>query len=174
MYQKVFSKLDGKVSDWCTVNEPEVFSIMGYYMKMFPPGKGSLFKTIKVMKNMLRAHSQTYRALKEINPKSRIESLLEKNVTLFDPLRRWNLVHWITAGALNYIWNGAIISALTKGRMFGSKISGAKILLTFYRPKLLHPRFSKSLYSAKSGCSITKKRARNYNRIWLCNVCGRA
>jgi len=30
-------------------------------------------------------------------------------VTLFDPLRRWNLIHWITAGALNYIWNGAII-----------------------------------------------------------------
>ena len=140
--KKVFTKLNPKVKDWCTVNEPEVFSIMGYYMKMFPPGKVSIFKTIKVMKNMLNAHSQTYHTLKQLNPDSRIG--LAKNVTLFDPLRRWNIIHWLTAGALNYIWNGAIISALSKGRMFGSKINGAKnsfdfIGLNYYTHALTSP-----------------------------------
>ena len=122
--KKIFSHFSDKVLDWCTVNEPEVFSIMGYHMKMFPPGKGSVLKTIRVMKNMIYAHGEVYRELKIINPNPRIG--IAKNVTLFDPLRRWNLLHWITAIALNYIWNGAIISALRKGRMFGSSIKSAK------------------------------------------------
>ena len=140
--QLIFESLNEKVTDWCTVNEPEVFSIMGYHMKMFPPGKGSVFKTIRVMKNMIHAHSTAYLALKNINPNARIG--LAKNVTLFDPLRRWNLLHWITTIILNYVWNGAIISALKKGRMFGSKIHNAKnsydfIGLNYYTHVLTSP-----------------------------------
>jgi len=140
--QRIFEQLNHKVSDWCTVNEPEVFSIMGYHMKMFPPGEGSVFKTIRVMKNMIYAHCSLYHKLKSINPDARIG--LAKNVTLFDPLRRWNLLHWITSIALNYIWNGAIISALKRGRMFGSKIENAKnsfdfIGLNYYTHVLASP-----------------------------------
>lgn len=139
---RIFEQLNDKVSDWCTVNEPEVFSIMGYHMKMFPPGEGSVFKTIRVMKNMIYAHSSLYPKLKSINPQARIG--LAKNVTLFDPLKRWNLLHWITSMALNYIWNGAIISALKHGRMFGSKIENAKnsfdfIGLNYYTHVLASP-----------------------------------
>jgi beta-glucosidase len=140
--KRIFESLNGKVNDWCTVNEPEVFSIMGYHMKMFPPGKSSVFKTIRVMKNMIYAHSSAYWALKKINPDARIG--LAKNVTLFDPLRRWNLLHWITTIVLNYIWNGAIISGLKNGRMFGSKIDSAKgsydfIGLNYYTHVLTSP-----------------------------------
>ena len=139
---QIFEQLNEKVSDWCTVNEPEVFSIMGYHMKMFPPGEGSVFKTIRVMKNMIYAHSSLYPKLKSINPEARIG--LAKNITLFDPLKRWNLLHWITSIALNYIWNGAIISALKRGRMFGSKIENAKnsfdfIGLNYYTHVLASP-----------------------------------
>ena len=140
--QRIFESLNDKVTDWCTINEPEVFSIMGYHMKMFPPGEGSVFKTIRVMKNMIYAHSSLYHKLKLIKPEARIG--LAKNVTLFDPLRRWNLLHWITTIALNYIWNGAIISALKRGRMFGSKIDNAKnsfdfIGLNYYTHVLTSP-----------------------------------
>lgn len=140
--QRIFELLNEKVNDWCTINEPEVFSIMGYHMKMFPPGKSSVFKTIRVMKNMIYAHASAYRTLKNINPQARVG--LAKNVTLFDPLRRWNLLHWITTLILNYIWNGAIISGLKKGRMFGSKIDNAKnsfdfIGLNYYTHVLTSP-----------------------------------
>ena len=140
--QRIFELLNEKVSDWCTVNEPEVFSIMGYHMKMFPPGESSVFKTVRVMKNMIFAHASAYQTLKKINPDARIG--LAKNVTLFDPLRRWNMLHWITTLILNYIWNGAIISGLKKGRMFGSKIDNAKnsfdfIGLNYYTHVLTSP-----------------------------------
>ena len=127
--ERLFDALGDRVKDWCTVNEPEVFSIMGYHMKMFPPGQRSVFKTIKVMRNMVDAHSQVYHRLKSKSSEIRVG--LAKNVTLFDPLSRWNILHWITSIVLEYIWNGAIISALRKGRMFGKRIPGAKSSIDF-------------------------------------------
>ena len=140
--ERVFTELSDRVTNWCTVNEPEVFSIMGYHMKLFPPGKGSIRKTIRVMKNVVRAHVTVYHSLKEIRPEARIG--LAKNVTIFDPLRRWNLLHWLTTFILNHIWNGAIISAFTKGRMFGRRIPKAKgsldyIGLNYYTHALVSP-----------------------------------
>ena len=127
--ERIFPYFSDRVSKWCTINEPEVFSIMGYYMDMFPPGKRSVIKAIRVMKNVMIAHGEVYNCLKSLNPNSYIG--LSKNVTIFDPYRRWNIVHWITSYALNYIWNGAIISALKRGRMFGSSVKIAKGSLDF-------------------------------------------
>ncbi len=118
--EKVFERYCDRVTDWCTVNEPEVFSIMGYFMKMFPPGKRSLRSTLTVMRNVVQAHGIVYHRLKQHNPVCRIG--LAKNVTLFDPLKRWNLLHWTTSAALNFVWNGAIVRALKKGTMFGKKM----------------------------------------------------
>ncbi len=139
---RVFTTLSDRVTNWCTVNEPEVFAIMGYHMKLFPPGKGSIPKTIQVMQNVIKAHVAVYHSLKSIRPDSRVG--LAKNITIFDPLRRWNLLHWLTAFILNHIWNGAIISAFTKGRMFGRRIPKAKgsldyIGLNYYTHALASP-----------------------------------
>jgi len=140
--ERVFTALSDRVTNWCTVNEPEVFSIMGYHMKLFPPGKGSIRKTIRVMKNVVMAHVTVYHSLKAIRPEARIG--LAKNITIFDPLHRWNLLHWLTTFILNHIWNGAIISAFTKGRMFGRRIPKAKgsldyIGLNYYTHALVSP-----------------------------------
>ena len=139
---KIFPYFCDRVEKWCTVNEPDVFSIMGYHMGMFPPGKKSPLKAIRVMKNVMIAHGEVYHELKKISPTSYIG--LAKNVTIFDPLRRWNLIHWLTTFALNYIWNGAIISALSKGRMYGTSVKLVKnsadfIGLNYYTHVLTSP-----------------------------------
>ena len=46
------------------------------------------------MKNVMIAHGEVYHELKKISPTSHIG--LAKNVTIFDLLRRWNLIHWLT------------------------------------------------------------------------------
>ena len=122
------------------MNEPEVFAIMGYHMKLFPPGKGSIRKTIRVMQNVVQAHASAYHTLKAIRPEARIG--LAKNITIFDPLRRWNLLHWLTTFILNHIWNGAIISAFTKGRMFGRRIPKAQGSWTTSVSTTTHMRWS--------------------------------
>ena len=37
--KKVFSLFSSRVNMWCTINEPEVYSVMGYFAGIFPPGK---------------------------------------------------------------------------------------------------------------------------------------
>ena len=115
---------------------------MGYFMNMFPPGKRSVLKSIRVMKNVMLAHSQVYHTLKQIDSQSYIG--IAKNVTIFDPLRRWNIIHWITSMILNYIWNGAIVSSLKRGKMYGKSLKGAKnsvdfIGLNYYTHVLTSP-----------------------------------
>ena len=112
--------------------------IMGYFMNMFPPGKRSVLKSIRVMKNVMLAHSQVYHTLKQIDSQSYIG--IAKNVTIFDPLRRWNIIHWITSMILNYVWNGAIVSSLKRGKMYGKSLKGTKKFSRFYWIKLLHTR----------------------------------
>jgi len=140
--ERIFDVLSDRVKDWCTINEPEVFSIMGYTMGMFPPGKRSIRKTLRVMHNMMSAHALVYRSLKSRRSEVRIG--IAKNITLFDPLRRWNLLHWLTARVLNHLWNGAWIAAIRRGRMLGRRIEHAKgsidfIGLNYYTHVLTSP-----------------------------------
>ena len=140
--ERIFPYFNKRVKKWCTINEPEVFSIMGYFMNMFPPGNRSVLKSIRVMKNVMLAHSQVYHALKQIDSQSYIG--IAKNVTIFDPLRRWNIIHWITSMILNYVWNGAIVSSLKRGKMYGKSLKGAKnsvdfIGLNYYTHVLTSP-----------------------------------
>ena len=140
--ERIFDVLSDRVKDWCTINEPEVFSIMGYFMGLFPPGRKSIHKTLRVMRNMMSAHALAYRSLKLRRPDTRIG--LAKNVTLFDPLRRWNLAHWITAKVLNHLWNGIWISSIKRGRMLGRRVEYAKgsvdfVGLNYYTHVLASP-----------------------------------
>ena len=81
--ERVFEVLSDRVETWITINEPTVFSTMGYTLGMFPPGRRSLRATLRVMRNLLLAHADVYLALKKIRPEVRIG--IAKNVTLFDP-----------------------------------------------------------------------------------------
>ena len=127
--EKVHNALSDRVSIWCTINEPVVFSSMGYALGQFPPGKRSIRLCISVMKNMMRAHARVYNLLKSKNPNSSIG--MAKNVTLFDPTNRWSPIDWAASRLLDWIWNGAWKRAILKGRMFGSRIEGARSSLDF-------------------------------------------
>ncbi len=126
---RVFEALSDRVEVWCTINEPTVFSTMGYTLGQFPPGKRSIRLTMKVMKNLMRAHGTVYHLLKEKRPSARIG--VAKNVTLFDPLNRWSPIDWIVARILDYLWNGAWRKGIMKGKMLGAKIPQAKNSVDF-------------------------------------------
>jgi beta-glucosidase len=55
--QKVAERLGEYVDFWVTINEPEVYSTYSYMLGVFPPGKKSLFKTLKVVNNLISAHN---------------------------------------------------------------------------------------------------------------------
>jgi beta-glucosidase len=52
------------VSDWCTINEPNIYLMMGWFSGDWPPGKkGSITGYIRAAKNMIRAHRLSYAAI---------------------------------------------------------------------------------------------------------------
>ena len=75
--EKVFRKLGHKVPLWCTINEPGIYAFQGYLPLncVFPPGKSrgkgdidyEAYKlTATVIRNMMKAHVEVYRALKAL------------------------------------------------------------------------------------------------------------
>ena len=127
--ERVFDALSDRVDTWVTVNEPTVFSTMGYTLGMFPPGRRSLRTTIRVMRHLLLAHAAVYKALKQ--KRSTVNIGIAKNVTLFDPKNRWSPIDWPLARLLEWFWNGAWRGGIQKGRMFFKDVPEAKGTLDF-------------------------------------------
>ena len=130
--QKMFEVLSDRVKWWCTINEPAVFTTMGYVLGEFPPGARSFKQTRAVATNMMRAHARCYRALKSMLRGDDVQIGLVKNINIFDPYRRWNLVHWVQAKLLDEMFNRCWLRGLRNGRfrapssLFSTKIPGLK------------------------------------------------
>ena len=53
---------------WCTINEPNVYALLGYVTGDFPTRHRGTNVAMQVMANMLRGHAAAYRAIHEIQP----------------------------------------------------------------------------------------------------------
>jgi len=71
-YADLVSRYFGDVKLWITINEPNVYAYRGYVAGDWPPGERSIFKAMKVVRNMLRAHSQAYAAIKSNVRRARV------------------------------------------------------------------------------------------------------
>ena len=111
----VFSRYSSRVKNWCTINEPEVYAVMGYFAGIFPPGKKEPQLAVEVLKNLLISHTQVYKALKELPNGQDSKIGIVKNIMQFEPYRRWNLLDWIVCRITSEIYNGIALSYLEKG-----------------------------------------------------------
>ncbi len=57
---KVIDELGDIVSEYITINEPNVYATSGYFFGEWPPGQKSLIKAIRVMGNMCECHLRAY------------------------------------------------------------------------------------------------------------------
>ena len=111
----VFNKLSDLVPYWCTINEPAVYVSQGYFNGVFPPGKNDPVLAGQVMKNLLNAHVRVFRHLKSLPNGMNTQIGLVKNITQFDPLRRWHILDWYFSRILNDIFTNNTIDLLTTG-----------------------------------------------------------
>jgi beta-glucosidase len=61
-----------EVKFWITVNEPEVVSWNSYAKGVWPPQGHSMFISHRARANLIKAHRETYRKLKNIDPSFRV------------------------------------------------------------------------------------------------------
>jgi len=77
---KVFSKyceyIVGRLGDlakfWITINEPNVFTSIGYLAGYWPPFKKNIFKYFKAIRHLISAHKMSFGLIKKINPSPQI------------------------------------------------------------------------------------------------------
>jgi beta-glucosidase len=57
---------------WCTINEPNVYTLNGYVTGVFPGRLRGTKLAMQVMANLLRGHAAAYRAIHQIQPEARV------------------------------------------------------------------------------------------------------
>jgi len=113
--EKVFRAYGTRVPWWCTVNEPAVVAVEGYFRGTFPPGERNPQLTAQVLLNLLRGHVRVYRRLKELPGGTKVQIGIVKDIFMFDPYRHWHLGDWLTARLLDKIFNGLSLEYLKTG-----------------------------------------------------------
>ncbi len=63
---KVVRELAPQVRYWVTINEPLVYVYHAYILGVWPPQEKSILKANRVQKNLIRAHIETYRLIRNI------------------------------------------------------------------------------------------------------------
>lgn len=113
--ERIFEEYKDEVDFWCTINEPAVYSVTGYGLGRFPPGKQDFLLMARVQRNLLLAHARVVRAIKALPGGERSRIGVVNNVNPFDPWRRWHLGDWIVARMLDRVFNTAIQDYLCTG-----------------------------------------------------------
>jgi beta-glucosidase len=71
--RKVVEALGDLCTDWVTINEPNVFTALGYHVGYFPPGfKGRVLGGARVTANLLRAHAAAYHRIHSLQPNANV------------------------------------------------------------------------------------------------------
>ncbi len=111
--EKTVKALGEYTNLWCTINEPNVYTYMGYLNGAFPPGKQDFKLTFAVLRNLLLAHGQAYRAIHRLQPAAQVG--LAHNYRIFDPYRAGRPLDKLAAGVQDWAFNRATLDTLRTG-----------------------------------------------------------
>ncbi|HQV28738.1 MAG TPA: glycoside hydrolase family 1 protein [Thermoflexales bacterium] len=114
--RKVVRSMGDLCDLWCTLNEPNIYALMGYlaYGRMPPGRSGEIDSTVAVVRNMLLAHGAAYQALHEEQALARVG--IAHHMRLFQPLRPANPFDNVMSRVFGSVFNQGILDAVTKGR----------------------------------------------------------
>jgi len=102
-----------RVRHWCTINEPTVYAINGYYTGEFPPGRSSPGEALKVLRQMLLAHARAYRAIKELRGDTQVGPAL--SIFPFEPFLPWSPLDVFSSRLADRLFHREILEFLTTG-----------------------------------------------------------
>lgn len=116
----VVEQLGDLCCEYVTINEPNVYAVNGYFFGIWPPGVKSLSRTIKVMKNMARAHIEAYKTIHTVRRALGFEGETKvgfaNNFSVFVPMRRNSLIDRLATRIYDHAFQGAITEAMVTGR----------------------------------------------------------
>ncbi len=110
-YAKKISSELKDVKFWIIFNEPEIYSTKSYLQGSWSPNKKSIIKYLNVGKNLIKAHIETYLALKSINQNYNIG--IAKNNIHFEDYKKKPINRLFKKFADNW-WNFRFLGKIEK------------------------------------------------------------
>ncbi len=107
------------VSEYITINEPNIYATGSYFIGMWPPGEKSLTQTVKVMSVMTICHIEAYKLIHKIRKEmgySDTKVSFANHVRVFEPKNSGNLIHRIMSSLMERIFQGALTEAICLGK----------------------------------------------------------
>lgn len=111
----VVDALGNLVTEWVTVNEPNVFAYYGYLLGTWPPGRRSYGDAMKVYTNLAHAHISAYRVIHEVQG-ARARVGFAMHLRGFSPRQPRNPLDRAAASSSEYLFQGVLLRALCRGR----------------------------------------------------------
>ncbi len=117
----VVSNLGDLVSEYITINEPNVYGVLGYYFGEWPPGKKDIKLVMKVFRNMVLCHIRAYQAIHRIRQQSRFSGETKVGIAnalrVFHPLSARNPFNILAARIMDYLFQEALVLSMADGKL---------------------------------------------------------
>ncbi len=107
------------VSEYITINEPNVYATLGYYDGGFPPGEDSVMLASKVMSVMAACHIRSYNMIHRLRRKMGYRDTkvgYAHAARVFSPADRKNPLHGAFARISKWMFQGAVVKACLTGQ----------------------------------------------------------
>lgn len=112
----VVSALSDLVSEWCTINEPNVYAVQAHLLREAPPGNVNLRHVLAVLRHMAIAHLKAYDLIHEISPDATVT--FAHHLREFEPKNPKNPIHRAFSAFDAYAFQDMVTSAFGQG-IFG-------------------------------------------------------
>ena len=117
--RKVVESFGDLVSEYITVNEPNVYATNSLLWGYWPPEKKSIFALVKAFSNMTAAHVRAYRYIHEKRAEMGYNDTrvsFANHMRVFAPKNPKNPFHRIFSRLSEYLFQGALTEAMMTGR----------------------------------------------------------
>lgn len=118
---RVLDAVGDLVSDYITINEPNIYSTNSLFYGIWPPEKKSIVALAKSYTNMTRAHIAAYKLIHEKRlalGKKREETMVSfaNHLRIFEPKNKGNLWHRFSTWMAEYLFQTAITHSMMTGQ----------------------------------------------------------
>lgn len=107
--EKSASVLGDLCSLWATINEPNIYAYASYMSHAWTPGYKNLFAALRVLENLVRAHSEAYHSIKSVQLNARVGWI--PHIRPFSPLDPGSPLDQILSATRSRIFNEAVLRA---------------------------------------------------------------
>ena len=120
IFRRYVAYVVGHIQDLCTdfvtINEPNIYAVNGYIFGLWPPGKKTFFKYLRVMRNLTLCHIHAYKDIHAMYGAAPVNVGFANHLRVFVPYGK-SPIDALGARLMAYLFQDAITKSMSTGRL---------------------------------------------------------